>query len=147
MPRIRYRGLNRPLSEISNEYIVGNTVYLHSVTSTTTDDKNTLARFGAPDKLTDQSAGTYIKLYVKSAKNVVALSRYPEEQEHMLNFNSKFMVSSSPLNFLLSIVRSLLYPYQVEHAQNYIATESLHGLSTLPPGKIFNDIVVLREII
>jgi hypothetical protein len=145
MPRIRYRGLNRPLSEISNEYIVGNTVYLHSVTSTTTDDKNTLKSFGAPD--TDQSAGTYIKLYVKSAKNIVALSRYPDEQEHMLNFNSKFMVSSSPLNFLMSIVRSLLYPYQVEHAQNYIATESLHGLATLPPGTTFNDIVVLREIL
>ena len=144
MPRSRYRGLDRPLSEISHEYIVGNTVYLHSVTSTTTDDKNTLEDFGAP--ATGQTAGTYMKLYVKSAKNVVAFSKYPDEQEHMLNFNSKFMVRSSPLNFLLSIVRSLLYPYQVEHAQNYIATESLHGLATLPPGKAFNDIVILREI-
>jgi hypothetical protein len=68
-------------------------VYLHSVTSTTTDDKNTLVQFGAPGR--GQPAGTYMKLYVKSAKNIQALSLIPTEQEHLLNFNSKFRVSSS----------------------------------------------------
>jgi hypothetical protein len=42
-----------------------------------------------------------MKLYVKSAKNVVALSKYPDEQEHMLNFNSKFVVSSLPVEFFV----------------------------------------------
>jgi hypothetical protein len=47
-----------------------------------------------------------MKLYVKSAKNVVAFSMYPDEQEHMLNFNSKFMVRSSLWIFCLSIACS-----------------------------------------
>jgi hypothetical protein len=85
--------MHEPLSEVSHEYTVGSTVYLHSVTSTTTDDKSTLVQFGAPG--VGQPAGTYIKFYVRSAKNIQALSRYPGEQEHMLNFNSKFRVSSS----------------------------------------------------
>jgi hypothetical protein len=93
MPRLRYRGLKHPLSEVSNEYTVGNTVYLHSVTSTTTDDQYTLRQFGRPDSAQPGAAGTYLKLYVKSAKCVEALSRHPHEQEHMISFNAKFRVS------------------------------------------------------
>ena len=93
MPRLRYRGLKHPLSEVSNEYTVGNTVYLHSVTSTTTDDQNTLRRFGRPDSAQPGAAGTYLKLYVKSAKCIEALSMLPHEQEYMINFNAKFRVS------------------------------------------------------
>jgi hypothetical protein len=91
---LRYRGLKHPLSEVSNEYTVGNTVYLHSVTSTTTDDQTALRKFGRPDSAQPTgAAGTYLKLYVKSAKCIEALSKKPHEQEYMINFNAKFRVS------------------------------------------------------
>jgi hypothetical protein len=37
-------------------------------------------------------AGTYMKLLVKSAKWIKPFSKYPNEEEYLLNFNTKFRV-------------------------------------------------------
>lgn len=79
---------------MSHEYKVGNTVYWHCVQSTSSRTA-TMKQFGQP--AAGRAAGTYIKLFVKTAKYIKPFSQYdgitgPNEEEYLIDFNTKFKV-------------------------------------------------------
>jgi hypothetical protein len=91
----RFRGLDLPLTRISHEYTVGSTVYCHGVWSTTTK-RQTLEHFATP-KATN-SVGTYMMLFVKTAKYIRPFSLYDgitgdNEEEYLVDFNTAFKVT------------------------------------------------------
>jgi serine/threonine protein kinase len=114
-----YRGLNVPLSDLSHMYWRGGFVWLRSPTSTTTDKDKTMRQFGQG---AGASAGTFMELRVKNAKNIEALSAVPGEQERLIPHNTCFRV------------------LQVSSAAD---VRLLGAFGTLPPHV---DLVVVEEV-
>ena len=92
--RLRYRGLDLTLTEVSHEYTKGSTVYFPCVQSTSAL-KTTMVGFGTPAPT--RAAGTYVKLLAKTAKYIRPFSKYDgitgrNEEEYLVNFNTAFKV-------------------------------------------------------
>ena len=84
-----YRGLDVPLSDLSDVYWRGGFVWLRSPTSTTMDKDKTMRLFGQG---AGAGAGTFMELRVKNAKEIEAFSAVPEEQERLIPHNTCFRV-------------------------------------------------------
>jgi len=80
-----YRGLNVPLSQVSHEYTVNNIVWLVSVTSTTSDERDTLQSFGSG---AGARPGTLMKIHALFAKDIRAFSMFKKESELLLAPNT-----------------------------------------------------------
>ena len=80
-----YRGLNVPLSQVSHEYKANKVVWLVSVTSTTSDEKDTLQSFGTG---ANSRPGTLMKIRALFAKDIRAFSMFKKESEWLLAPNT-----------------------------------------------------------
>jgi hypothetical protein len=85
-----FRGLDLPLTQLSHMYSKGSTVWLNSVTSTTTDKVKTLAQFGSG---ASGRPGTLLQIIAVDAKDIRAFSPFPES-ELLLPPNSCHTVQS-----------------------------------------------------
>ncbi len=103
---------------MSHLYAEGGFVWHNSVTSTTTDKDATLATFGTG---TSGNAGTFIEMRVRNAREIVAFSAFPNEEELLLppNTCTKVLVTLSSAKVAL-----------------------LQGFAALPPNV---DLIVLQE--
>jgi hypothetical protein len=72
-----FRGLDLPLTQLSHMYSKGSTVWLNSVTSTTTDKDQTLLQFGAG---ASGRPGTLLQIIAVDAKDIKAFSPFPESE-------------------------------------------------------------------
>ena len=72
-----FRGLDLPLTQLSHMYTRGSTVWLNSVTSTTTDKDTTLLQFGAG---ACGRPGTLLQIIAVDAKDIQAFSPFPESE-------------------------------------------------------------------
>ena len=70
-----FRGLDLPLTQLTHMYSKGSTVWLNSVTSTTTDKDQTLLQFGAG---ACGRPGTLLQIIAVDAKDIQAFSPFPE---------------------------------------------------------------------
>jgi hypothetical protein len=114
-----YRGLDLPLSHVSHLYRKGGFVWYRSPTSTTTDKRRTMTRFGTG---AGGVAGTFVELRVQNAKNIQPFSSVPDEQEFLI-----------PQNTCFKVVLAL----------SAIEVRELHAFSGLP---LHVDLVVLEEV-
>ncbi len=72
-----FRGLDLPLTQLSHMYAKGSTVWLNSVTSTTTDKKKTLLQFGTG---LSGRPGSLLQIIAVDAKDIRAFSPFPESE-------------------------------------------------------------------
>jgi hypothetical protein len=72
-----FRGLDLPLTQISHIYSMNSTVWLNSVTSTTTDMDKTLLQFGSG---ASGRPGTLLQIIALDAKDIHAFSPFPESE-------------------------------------------------------------------
>ena len=72
-----FRGLDLPLTQLTHMYAKGSTVWLNSVTSTTTDKDQTLLQFGAG---ASGRPGTLLQIIAVDAKDIKAFSPFPESE-------------------------------------------------------------------
>jgi hypothetical protein len=72
-----FRGLDLPLTQLSHMYSRGSTVWLNSVTSTTTDKEKTLLEFGTG---ASGRPGTLLEIGAVDAKDIRAFSPFPESE-------------------------------------------------------------------
>jgi hypothetical protein len=72
-----FRGLDLPLTQLTHMYARGSTVWLNSVTSTTTDKDQTLLQFGAG---ASGRPGTLLQIIAVDAKDIQAFSPFPESE-------------------------------------------------------------------
>jgi hypothetical protein len=72
-----FRGLDLPLTQLSHMYSKGRTVWLNSVTSTTTDKDKTLLQFGTG---ASGRPGTLLQIIAVDAKDIQAFSPFPESE-------------------------------------------------------------------
>jgi hypothetical protein len=72
-----FRGLDLPLTQLTHMYSKGSTVWLNSVTSTTTDKDQTLLQFGAG---ASGRPGTLLQIIAVDAKDIKAFSPFPESE-------------------------------------------------------------------
>jgi len=70
-----FRGLHLPLTQLTHMYSKGSTVWLNSVTSTTTDQDQTLLQFGAG---ACGRPATLLHIIAVDAKDMQAFSPFPE---------------------------------------------------------------------
>ncbi len=84
-----YRGLDKPLLEVSHLYVRNNLVWLRSPTSTTTDKDKTMRQFGQG---ASAGVGTFMELRVKNAKEIETFSAVPGERERLIPHNTCFRV-------------------------------------------------------
>jgi hypothetical protein len=80
-----FRGLNVPLSQVSHEFKANKVVWLVSVTSTTSDEKDTLQSFGTG---ANSRPGTLMKIRALFAKDIQAFSMFKKEAEWLLAPNT-----------------------------------------------------------
>jgi hypothetical protein len=72
-----FRGLNLPLTQLSHMYCKGSTVWLNSVTSTSTDKDITLKQFGTG---ASGRPGTLLQIIALNAKDIRVFSPFPESE-------------------------------------------------------------------
>jgi hypothetical protein len=72
-----FRGLDLPLTQLTHMYAKGSTVWLNSVTSTTTDKDQTLLQFGAG---ASGRPGTLLQIIAVDAKDIKAFSPFLESE-------------------------------------------------------------------
>ncbi len=72
-----FRGLDLPLTQLSHMYSKGSTVWLNSVTSTTTDKDRTLMQFGTG---ASGRPGTLLQIIAVDAKDIRAFSPFSESE-------------------------------------------------------------------
>ncbi len=72
-----FRGLDLPLTQLTHMYAKGSTVWLNSVTSTTTDKDQALLQFGAG---ASGRPGTLLQIIAVDAKDIQAFSPFPESE-------------------------------------------------------------------
>ncbi len=80
-----FRGLDVPLTQLSHQYAASSTVWLTSVTSTTTDKARTLLQFGTG---ASGCPGTLLQINAVDAKDISDFSKFKAENEYMIPPNS-----------------------------------------------------------
>jgi serine/threonine protein kinase len=80
-----FRGLDVPLTQLSHQYAANGTVWLTSVTSTTTDKAGTLLQFGAG---ASGRPGTLLQINAVDAKDISDFSKFKAENEYIIPPNS-----------------------------------------------------------
>jgi serine/threonine protein kinase len=80
-----FRGLDLPLTQLSHQYTPDGTVWLSSVTSTTTDKAGTLLLFGTG---ANGRPGTLLQINAVDAKNISDFSMFKTENEYIIPPNS-----------------------------------------------------------
>jgi hypothetical protein len=103
-----YRGFHVSLTQVSHEFQPGSVVWLVSITSTTTDEKQTLKFFGSGSS---SSPGTLMKIHAVSAKDISAFSVLPSESELVFPLNTclsiERVVTSQELMSLKGLIEDL----------------------------------------
>jgi serine/threonine protein kinase len=80
-----FRGLDVPLTQLSHQYAASSTVWLTSVTSTTTDKAKTLLQFGTG---ASGRPGTLLQINAVDAKDISDFSQFKKENEYIIPPNS-----------------------------------------------------------
>ncbi len=80
-----FRGLDVPLTQLSHQYVAGGTIWLTSMTSTTTDKAKTLLQFGTG---ASGRPGTLLQINAVDAKDISDFSKYKTENEYVVPPNS-----------------------------------------------------------
>jgi serine/threonine protein kinase len=80
-----FRGLDVPLTQLSHQYVASGTVWLTSVTSTTTDRGKTLLGFGTGSS---GRPGTLLQINAVDAKDISHFSKFKAENEFVIPPNS-----------------------------------------------------------
>jgi serine/threonine protein kinase len=102
-----FRGLDVPLTQLSHQYVANGTIWLTSMTSTTTDKAKTLLQFGAG---ASGRPGTLLHINAVDAKDISDFSKHKTENEYVIPPNSchtvKVALSSAQVNrFPLNCMR------------------------------------------
>ncbi len=96
-----FRGLDVPLTQLSHQYVADSSVWLTSMTSTTTDKAKTLLQFGTG---AGGRPGTLLQINAVDAKDISDFSKYKVENEYVIPPNSchrvKVALSSTQVKFL-----------------------------------------------
>ena len=96
-----FRGLDVPLTQLSHQYVAGGTIWLTSMTSTTTDKAKTLLQFGTG---ASGRPGTLLQINAVDAKDISDFSKYKTENEYVVPPNSchtvQVALSSAQVNRL-----------------------------------------------
>ncbi len=96
-----FRGLDVPLTQLSHQYVAGGTIWLTSMTSTTTDQAKTLLEFGTG---ASGRPGTLLQINAVDAKDISDFSKYKTENEYVVPPNSchtvQVALSSAQVNRL-----------------------------------------------
>jgi hypothetical protein len=136
-----FRGLDVPLTQLSHQYVADSTVWLTSITSTTTDKAKTLLQFGTG---AGGRPGTLLQINAVDAKDISDFSKFKSENEYVIPPNSchKVQVALSS-----SQVNSLQHSYAAEFGATFVmpcflqaAALSLFG--ALPNGV---DLIVMDQ--
>jgi hypothetical protein len=106
-----YRGLNVPLSQVSHEYKASKVVWLVSVTSTTSDEKDTLQSFGTGAAT---RPGTLMKIHALFAKDIRAFSMFKKESEWLLAPNTCLSIERVLTSQELASLKGLGVPENVD---------------------------------
>ena len=80
-----FRGLDVPLTQLSHQYAANGSVWLTSVTSTTTDKAGTLLQFGTG---ASGRPGTLLQINAVDAKDISHFSKFKAENEYTISPNS-----------------------------------------------------------
>jgi hypothetical protein len=80
-----FRGLDVPLTQLSHQYVANGTIWLTSMTSTTTDKAKTLLQFGTG---ASGRPGTLLQINAVDAKDISDFSKYKTENEYVIPPNS-----------------------------------------------------------
>ena len=80
-----FRRLDVPLTQLSHQYVAGGTIWLTSMTSTTTDKAKTLLEFGTG---ASGRPGTLLQINAVDAKDISDFSKYKTENEYVIPPNS-----------------------------------------------------------
>jgi hypothetical protein len=108
---IVFRGLNVPLSQVTHEYRANNVVWLTSVTSTTSDENDTLQSFGAGAAT---RPGTLMKIHALFAKDIRAFSMFKKESEWLLAPNTCLSIEKVFTSQDLADMKGLGVPENVD---------------------------------
>jgi hypothetical protein len=96
-----FRGLDVPMTQLSHQYVANSTVWLNSMTSTTTDKAKTLLQFGGG---ASGRPGTLLQINAVDAKDISDFSKYKTENEYVVPANSchavKVALSYAQVKFL-----------------------------------------------
>ena len=124
-----FRGLDVPLTQLSHQYAPNATIWLTSMTSTTTDKAKTLFDFGTG---ASGRPGTLLQINAVDAKDISDFSKYKTENEYVIPPNSchtvqvvlsSAQVSHSPRNVTrlfpqAVLTHVLLYLYRLPRSKN-----------------------------
>jgi len=80
-----FRGLDVPLTQLSHQYVAAGSVWLTSMTSTTTDKAQTLLQFGTG---ASGRPGTLLQINAVDAKDISDFSKFKAENEYAIPPNS-----------------------------------------------------------
>ena len=112
------------------------------MTSTTTDKKETLKKFGTS---ADSDGSTFVEIRAINAKNITPLSMVKSENELALSPNTMFKVVASYTSEHLKDLRGLhlFFHCNLFSCKNFFLTTFFAGLLNIPD-KV--DMIVLQEI-